>query len=159
MLYQTEFEVKADPGEVFDALHQYKRERNPNQFFLSPFLQRVVNMQFQVLTPHAVRLGAIYSWKVLVLGVALLQFEEEVVAWEPASLAAYKAMRGWEMSFRTILVKLRASTRARVELEMSIGNGLFDRLLRPLVEFGLRRVCEALIRRGIRRRRGLGAAA
>ncbi len=159
MLYQTEFDVNADPGEVFDALHQYKRERNPNRFFLSPFLQKVVDMRFQVLTPHAVGLGATYSWKVLVLGVTLLQFEEQVVAWEPVSLATYQAVRGWEMSFRTILVKLRASTRVRVELEMSFGNGLLDRLMRPLVKFGLGRVCQALIGRGIRRRRGLGAVA
>jgi len=82
MRYTTKLLVKANPQEVFEALHQYKRDRKPNEFFSWLFLGTIVKMNFHVLTENVVGLGAIDDWKFKLFGYPIFAFQEKIVEWQ-----------------------------------------------------------------------------
>ncbi len=143
MKYQTQFLAWATPDAVFDATHQYKLERNPGRFFPS----RLVGWRFRVLTNQTLGPGAIYDWKIWLLKIPILAFQEQVTVWQPGRRVAYQAKSGWEMSFQIDLEPRGEDTLVAVSLDISLGHPLVDRLCRPFVEWGLEIVC----RRGLNR--------
>ena len=151
MRYQIKLIVAAAQSEVFRALHWYKHDRDPNRFFLGPKLGNLAKMHFEVVTPQVVGLGATYAWRICVLGKQVLRFQEQIVEWEEDKVAGYRAISGWQMEFRTVLEQEGSGTEVNVEIDFSFGSRFLDRMLRPIVEYGLLKVCTSLIRRGLRR--------
>lgn len=149
MNYQTELLVDAEPKDVFASLHQYKLTRRPDDYFFGPLVRRLARMEFEVLTPHTLGLGATYKWKIRLLGFTVLQFQEQIVEWIEGKCVAYRALTGWDMTFRSDLEPMDGATLARVKIDFTFGSPFLDRMLRPAVQTGLRIVCKGLIRRGI----------
>src|SRR5574341_1138471 len=150
MQYSATFLVKAKPGDVFAAIHEYKVRRQPDDFFAWRFLRALINTDFQVLTVHTLGLGAIYDWKFRILGLPVFAFQEKVVEWVEGRTVAYGAISGWEMFFRVDVEPHNGSTRVTELIDFSTGSRLFDRLCRPFFEWGLRKVGQGLVRRGLK---------
>ncbi len=143
MKYRSQFLAQATPEAVFDTMHYYKLDRNPGRFFPSGLVRR----RFRVLTDYTLGPGAIYDWKIWLLGIPVLSFQEQVVAWRPGRRVAYRATSGWHMSFQIDLEPHGQDTVVTVSLDFSLGPSIVGRLLRPFVEWGLGTVC----RRGFSR--------
>lgn len=150
MLYGTTLIVNAAPQDVFSAIHEYKLRRRPDQFFSLLFLERLVKMEFRVLTGHTLGLGAIFDWRFSALGVTLLAFQEQIVEWVPDKTVAYQAVSGWSMHFKVDLDGDNSETHVSVQLDISTGNPVVDRLFRPFFEWGLRQAVRNLIAKGLR---------
>lgn len=107
-------------------------------------------MDFRVVTGHTLGVGAMYDWKIWVLGVPILKFEEQVVEWQAAQSVAYQAISGWKMYFRVDLDPLNENTLVTVTIDFSLGWLVLDTLFRPFIEWGLNRVCrQGLHKEGI----------
>lgn len=91
MKLETQFEAIASPEDVFAAFHNYKIHRDPANFFPS----KLVRWRFQVLSENALGIGATYDWKIWLLGVPVLAFQEKVVEWQEDKSVAYRAIQGW----------------------------------------------------------------
>lgn len=144
MKLSTSFLTDAAAVEVFDALHRYKISRDPKRFFPS----RLVQWHFRVLTDHALGLGAVYDWKIWLLGIPVLAFQEQVVEWEEGKCVAYRAISGWEMDFHIDLKADGESTRVEVDTDLALpGPDFIHSLLRPAYELGLKRVCQSGLRK------------
>lgn len=149
MRYATQFLIQAAPTKVFAALHRYKIARRPNDFFMGKVLGRIANMGFEVITDHTLGLGATYAWDIRLLGIPVLQFQEQVVEWQEGKCVAYQAVKGWKMFFRAELEPQNDGTRAKFEIVFSFGITMIDLILRPIVEMMLRTVCRGLVKRGL----------
>ncbi len=144
MKLSTTFNAIASPETVFTALHHYKINRDPASFFPS----RLVKWRFQVLSENTLGVGATYDWKIWLLGIPMLAFQEQVVEWQEGKSVAYRAIQGWEMDFRVDLVPVGEGTRVDVNTDLSLpGPEFLNRLLRPAYEWGFQMVC----RRGLRK--------
>jgi polyketide cyclase/dehydrase/lipid transport protein len=152
MRYTTELLVNAQPQEVFDALHQYKRERNPNAFFSWLFLGTIVKMDFRVLTENVVGLGATYDWKFRLFGYPIFAFQEQIVEWEEGKTVSYQAISGWNMLFRVHVEPHHGQTLATIQIDFSLGMKVLNRLFRFFIEWGLHKVSKRSIDRGLRKR-------
>ncbi|MFQ5419486.1 MAG: hypothetical protein ACE5FD_00860 [Anaerolineae bacterium] len=140
----TEFIADAAAPELFDTFHHYKISRNPAQFFPA----KLVKWEFRVLTEHTLGIGAQYDWKIWLLGIPVLAFQEQVVAWEAGKRVAYRAISGWQMDFCIDLEPAGTGTQIKVVTDLSLpGFPALNRLLRPLYNRGLALVC----RRGLHR--------
>ena len=153
MKYTTMLLVNAQPQEVFDALHQYKRERDPNTFFSWLFLGTIVKMDFRVLTEHVVGLGATYDWTFRLFGHPIFAFRERIVEWEEGKTVTYQAISGWNMLFRVQVEPHQDQTLATIQIDFSLGAKVLDRVFRFFIEWGLRRVSKHAIERGLRKSR------
>ncbi|MBE0448285.1 MAG: hypothetical protein IBX64_09355, partial [Actinobacteria bacterium] len=149
MRYKTEFIFNARPEEIFDAIHRYKVERNPNKYFLGNFTKLFIDMDFKVLTTETLGLGATYGWNIKVFGIPTLKFTERIVEWQKGRTVAYEAVSGWKMFFRIDLESVGEATLVKVQLDYSTGSRFFDRLPRLLVVSGLKRASQNLIKRGL----------
>ena len=107
----------------------------------------MVKWRFEVLSDHVLGLDAVYDWKIWLLGIPVLDFKEKVVEWEAGKGVAYRAISGWEMCFRIVLNADDGSTRVRICIDLSLGNRLLEKSLRPFIEWGLDKAC----RRGLRK--------
>lgn len=146
MKLQTQFKAFASPETVFASFHQYKIKRDPGSFFPS----KLVKWQFRVLSENTLGLGATYDWKIWLLGIPVLTFQEQVVEWQAGECVAYRAIQGWEMDFRIDLQPAGNATRVDVEADLALpGPDFIHSLLRPVYERGLQSVC----------RKGLGREA
>jgi len=155
--FRSELTFDADKTRVFNALHHYKHDRDPNAFFLGPWLLTFVDMQFEILTENPVGLGATYAWAISVLGREILRFHEQIIEWKQDELVVYRAVSGWDMEFRTEVLERDAGSLLIVEINITFGHPLLDRILRPFVQFGLGKVCQKLVERGLRRELGLAS--
>lgn len=139
MKLTTTFSALASPDTIFDAFHQYKIHRDPGSFFPS----KLVKWRFQVLSKNTLGVGATYSWKIWLLGIPVLAFQEQVVEWQEGESVAYRAIQGWEMDFRIQLRPTDGGTQVCVSTDLFIlGPAFLNRLLRPAYEWGLKRVCQ-----------------
>lgn len=84
------------------------------------FPARLARWRFRVLTQHTLGPGAIYDWKIWLLGIPILAFQEQVVEWQPGRRVAYQAISGWEMSFQIDLEPHGQDTSVIVDLDISI---------------------------------------
>ncbi len=151
MKLEAEFIARAPAPQVFNAFHQYKINRDPARFFPGKLIQ----WEFNVLTEHALGLGAQYEWKIRLLGIPVLAFQEQVVAWEEGKQVAYRAIAGWQMDFCIDLKPINAETVLNVTTDLALpGFQALNRLLRPLYNWGLAQVCRrGLHKEGIRTQR------
>ena len=151
----TEFVARAPALEVFNAFHQYKVSRDPARFFPAKLIQ----WEFNVLTDQALGIGAQYEWKIRLLGLPLLAFQEQVVAWEEGKRVAYQAISGWQMDFCIDLKPVKAGTALKVTTDLALpGFPALNRLLRPLYNWGLAQVCRrGLHKEGIKTQRLIGS--
>ena len=149
----TEFMADAAAPEVFDAFHQYKISRDPARFFPS----KLVKWEFRVLTEYTLGIGAQYDWKIWLLGIPVLAFREQVVAWEEGRRVAYQAISDWQMNFCVDLEPAEFGTRVKVMTDLSLPEfPVINRFLRPLYNWGLEKVCHrGLDREGIKTHRAI----
>lgn len=150
MLYQTTFTINAEPKDVFAAIHEYKLRQRPREFFSFLGLEKLVTMEFHVLTPHAIGPGATYDWTFRLLGVPVLAFQERIVDWIEGKTAAYRAISGWDMYFRVDVMAEAGGTRVVEQIDISVGTELIGRMLQGFIEWGLRRVGQRLIEGGLK---------
>jgi hypothetical protein len=145
MIYKVESKIKAEPKEVFDALHQYKKERKPGQLFNSVLPPWLVKINFRVLTDNVVGLGATYDWEFKIFGITILKFKEKIIEWEEPKVVAYQAVFGWEMFFKTELEPVNGYTIIKTQIDFSPFRFAFlDWLFTPVVEWGLKKVNKQL---------------
>lgn len=138
MRLSTSFKANASPETVFAAFHQYKIKRDPASFFPS----KLVKWRFRVLSKNSLGVGATYDWKIWLLGVPMLAFQESVVEWQEGRSVAYRAIQGWQMDFRIELEPDGEKTRVGVNSDLSLpGPEFLNRMLRPVYEWGLQIVC------------------
>lgn len=151
MRYTTKLLVNARPQEVFDALHQYKRERDPNTFFSWFFLGTIVKMDFHVLTENVVGEGATYDWTFRLFGHPIFAFQEQIVEWQEGKSVSYQAISGWNMLFRVQVEPHHDQTLATIQIDFSLGAKLLDLVFRFFIEWCLYRVSKRSIERGLRK--------
>lgn len=147
MRLKTHFYAIARPEMVFEALHQYKIHRDPASFFPS----KLVKWRFRVLSENTLGMGATYDWKIWLLGIPVLAFQEQAVEWQAGKSVAYRAIQGWEMDFRVDLQPDGKGTQVKVDTDLTLpGPAFTHRLLRPVYEWGLQKVCmDGLKKEGI----------
>jgi hypothetical protein len=94
------------------------------------------------MTENVLGLGARYDWKIWLLGIPLLAFQEQVIEWQAGRSVAYRAISGWEMNFRINLAPEGENTHITVETSFSLPgiNSLNEQLL-PAYNWGLKKVC------------------
>lgn len=150
MLYQATFTVQTAPEDVFAATHEYKLRQRPAEFFSFLSLEKLVKMEFRVLTPHALGLGATYDWTFRVLGTPILVFQEKIIDWVDGRTTSYRAVSGWNMTFRIDVEAEDGGSRVTEQIDISTGIPFTDRLFRGFIEWGLKRVGKKLVERGLK---------
>lgn len=144
-MYKTEFKIKGTAEEVFNALHQYKKNRQPIDLFGTVLPSWLVKINFRVLSDNTLGLGAIYDWEFKIFGITILKFQEKIVEWEEQKLVAYESISRWKMSFRTELTPIHDFILLKTQINFSPFHFvLFDWLFTPVVKWGLNKVNKKL---------------
>ncbi len=149
MKYKTTFEVSANNAKVFQAIHLYKLQRKPANYFLGGILRLLFKMDFKVITPNTLGMDAIYDWKISLLGIRIFAFQEQVVEWIENEAVSYKGIEGWNFYFETKLAPKNNGTEVYTSIEFTTGSKIVDRLAKPFFELGLKQISRRAINKGL----------